>query len=71
MFQTSLHRSRKWHLSLTAILAGFFHRSGLRRARRRLAELDDHMLRDIGVNRAEALAEANRKGWDAPDHWHH
>lgn len=43
---------------------------GLRRAwravstRQGLAELDDRMLRDIGVTRAEAHAELNRSPWD-------
>jgi uncharacterized protein YjiS (DUF1127 family) len=31
--------------------------------RRRLAELDDHMLRDIGVTRADAWAEAEKPFW--------
>ena len=41
----------------------------LRRDRRRLAVLDDHLLRDIGISRDDALREAERKGWDAPDYW--
>jgi len=32
--------------------------------------LDDHLLRDIGISREAAKAEAEAKGWDAPDHWH-
>ncbi|MBP9182993.1 MAG: DUF1127 domain-containing protein [Fuscovulum sp.] len=40
----------------------------LGRQRAHLARLDDHLLRDIGVSRAEAEAEAAR-GWDAPAHW--
>ena len=39
------------------------------RQRRRLAELDDAALRDIGISRADALREAARKPWDAPSHW--
>ena len=59
----SKHRSvgdivRKLHLLLV-----------LRRDRRRLAVLDDHLLRDIGISRDAALREAERKGWDAPDYW--
>lgn len=42
----------------------------LHRQRARLAQLDDHLLRDIGLSRAEALQEASRPAWDAPDHWH-
>lgn len=32
--------------------------------RRDLLELEDRMLRDIGIGRAEALAEARRAPWD-------
>lgn len=41
----------------------------LARSRRALKHLDDHLLRDIGLTRAEAQAEADRGGWDAPSHW--
>jgi uncharacterized protein YjiS (DUF1127 family) len=40
-----------------------------RRDRRRLAVLDDHLLRDIGITRQAALREAESKVWDAPDYW--
>lgn len=43
--------------------------SGLARSRHSLRLLDDHLLRDIGLTRAEALAEADRARWDAPTHW--
>ena len=33
------------------------------RQRRQLAELSDHMLRDIGVTRADAWAEADKPFW--------
>ena len=33
------------------------------RQRRQLAELNDHMLRDIGVTRADAWAEADKPFW--------
>lgn len=41
----------------------------LRRQRRALAKLDDSSLTDLGLTRAEALAESNRGFWDAPAHW--
>lgn len=41
----------------------------LGRSRRRLGELDDHLLRDIGLTRGEASLEAERPAWDAPGHW--
>ncbi|GGW37808.1 hypothetical protein GCM10011452_27860 [Gemmobacter lanyuensis] len=44
-------------------------RLGLGRSRRRLAELDTHLLRDIGLSRAQADAESERPIWDAPSHW--
>lgn len=43
--------------------------SALTRSRRSLSRLDDHLLRDIGLTRAQARAEADRRGWDAPSHW--
>ncbi|WP_084066132.1 DUF1127 domain-containing protein [Marivita hallyeonensis] len=43
----------------------------LRRSRARLAELDDHMLADIGLTSRDAEAEANRPIWDAPQTWKH
>ena len=41
----------------------------LSRQRRDLRDLDDHLLADIGLTRAEALEEAARPIWDAPHHW--
>ena len=41
----------------------------VQRSRRRLAELDDHMLACIGITRADAQAEASRPVWDAPLQW--
>ncbi len=35
------------------------------RSRQRITELDDHMLKDIGVSYAEAEAEANKPFWRA------
>ena len=36
------------------------------RERRMLQNLDDHMLRDIGVSRADAVREGERAFWDLP-----
>jgi uncharacterized protein YjiS (DUF1127 family) len=41
----------------------------LRKERRALAALDDHLLADIGLTREVALAEAAMPLWDAPGHW--
>lgn len=58
-----------------ALLAWIFQRDALRRSRLRLAELDEHLLSDIGLTRTEAAAEAARTApapprWDAPARWH-
>jgi uncharacterized protein YjiS (DUF1127 family) len=50
-------------------LDGFLRHRGLVRSRRALVRLDDHLLRDIGLTRAQAEAEALRPVWDAPLHW--
>jgi uncharacterized protein YjiS (DUF1127 family) len=39
------------------------------RSRHRLCELEDHMLRDIGLTREQARQEAARSAWNAPAHW--
>ncbi len=41
----------------------------LRAERRALARLDDAILADIGLTRAEAMMEAERPAWDVPDNW--
>ncbi len=35
------------------------------RSRQRIAQLDNHLLRDIGISFAEAEAEANKPFWRA------
>ncbi len=39
------------------------------RQRRRLSQLDDHLLSDIGLDRASARRESDRAVWDVPGHW--
>ncbi|MFN7004450.1 MAG: DUF1127 domain-containing protein [Roseinatronobacter sp.] len=41
----------------------------LSRSRRQLAQLDDHLLDDVGLTRDQATFEAARRSWDAPKHW--
>ncbi|UWQ59657.1 DUF1127 domain-containing protein [Leisingera caerulea] len=41
----------------------------VRRQRDQLAALDDRALKDIGLTRSQAEAEARRGFWSAPDHW--
>lgn len=38
------------------------------RQRRRLLALDDDLLKDIGLSRADAEKEGRRGFWDLPDH---
>ena len=38
--------------------------------RRQLPALDDHLLADIGISRAQALEEGRQTIWNAPSHWH-
>ena len=38
-------------------------------ARARLAELEPHLLADIGLDEKTAQSEAQRSVWDAPDTW--
>jgi uncharacterized protein YjiS (DUF1127 family) len=51
------------------ILTRIRHMNDVIRSRRALRRLDDHTLRDIGLTRPEAEAEAKRARWDAPQHW--
>jgi len=43
--------------------------AALSRSRRRLAELDDRLLADVGLGRNEAHKEARRPAWNAPAAW--
>lgn len=49
--------------------AAIRRRLELRRQRRALAQLSDHLLADIGLTRAEADREARQALWNAPGHW--
>lgn len=54
---------------LPSFLRALQQARALRRQRLRLRELDDRMLRDVGLTRAQAEDEAQRPPWDAPGHW--
>jgi uncharacterized protein YjiS (DUF1127 family) len=60
--QSSARRAR-------SILSIVLNVLSLRRQRRRLAELDPHLLRDIGITEDEARREAQLPVWDVPSHW--
>lgn len=63
--------------SRPGILARLVAAVALRRSRRSLGDLDDHLLRDVGLSREDARREAARPAWDAldeapwdaPAHW--
>lgn len=48
------------------ILISFQNARAVMRQRRRLAQLDAFQLKDIGISRADALAESSRGFWDIP-----
>lgn len=50
---------RGWE-TLWAVLGGWLER---RRQRRALRDLDDHLLRDIGIDRSDALREGRKPFW--------
>jgi uncharacterized protein YjiS (DUF1127 family) len=54
---------------LRALPARLLALAALSRSRKGLMRLDDHQLRDIGLSREDAQAEARRPVWDAPSHW--
>ena len=55
----------RFSLSMLAMLArGWTVCAARWRQRRDLADLDDHILRDIGITRDEARRESSRPFWD-------
>lgn len=52
-----------------SLMCNLAHMITVAHQRRQLLALDDHLLNDIGVTRAQALEEARQSVWDAPDHW--
>jgi uncharacterized protein YjiS (DUF1127 family) len=51
------------------LFARLTQRLELQRQRAQLARLDDAALADLGLTRAEAIAESQRGFWDAPTCW--
>ncbi len=63
----SQHRPGFWSLALEfagRLVARWLRARELARQRRELLELDEQMLKDIGISRADAVREANRSPWD-------
>lgn len=57
------------HPRHTGILARLLEVLAVHHSRRRLADMDAHTLRDIGITRDQALAEADRRAWDVAPTW--
>ena len=55
--------AQSWRNRFEATVATLRHWSRRRRTRLSLAELDDYMLRDIGLTRAEARQESSLPFW--------
>ncbi len=66
---TLVSRRRGLRAVLSAIAIRIAAWNALRHQRRTLCQMDDHMLRDIGLTRSDALREARRPAWDVPSHW--
>ena len=49
--------------SVVVGVEALFNRAEVRKSRRQLAELDDRLLRDIGIDRGTARYEANKGFW--------
>ena len=53
-----------------SIWARFGQYFALRRQRQQIVNLEDHLLDDIGITRAEAYKESRKSAWDVPNYWH-
>lgn len=65
MSSLTLRRSSLRSLKAVALLRLVVRRIETRRTRLALAHLDAHLLRDIGISREAARAEAQRPFWRA------
>jgi len=54
----------------TGVFTRILKRLSLQKQRHELARLSPHALRDIGMTKAQADAEASRPIWDAPTHFY-
>lgn len=72
MAARSIHTAEHWHWqgarpARPGLLERLHRAWQVASTRHVLAEMDDRMLADIGVSRAEAQLEANRAPWDVAD----
>ena len=57
---------RRWALWL---LDRYFAAQALHKQHQALLRMDNHLLHDIGIGRAQAIEQATSPVWDAPNHW--
>jgi uncharacterized protein YjiS (DUF1127 family) len=57
--------ARTWRNAAVWLAFALLRWQELAQQRRRLLSLDDRMLKDIGITRAEAMREGTRPFWDA------
>jgi uncharacterized protein YjiS (DUF1127 family) len=56
--------------ALSGVVAEVLRWREVRKQRRALLALSDHLLKDIGISRVDAIREANRPFWDTSvDGW--
>lgn len=68
MLTLTLQRASRAHPT-QSLLSRFIQARALARQRKALANLEDSMLSDIGITRAQAEHESERPVWGAPQHW--
>lgn len=66
---TSMHTNAPIGTNAQSVLAWIRGAIATRAERRRLAELDDSRLADLGLNYRQARREARKPVWDVPSHW--
>ena len=57
---------RSWMLRL---LDRYFAAQALHKQHQALLRMDDYLLNDIGITKAQAIEQATGPVWDAPNHW--
>ncbi len=66
---TTLTRHPHTRAARRGILWTILNAMAIWRERQKLSRLDAALLRDLGKNRQDAITEASRAVWDAPDRW--
>lgn len=67
---TLAHRTTRSHPKRSfSLFSWLFAADNVWRQRQRLAQLDPHLRRDIGVTEDDIRLENKRPVWDAPEFW--